>query len=68
MTEKRDKRFLTFKQLRQRWGNIAPMTLERRLRDDPRFPQPIRLTGGRIRLFSEEEVEAYERAAAGRRR
>jgi hypothetical protein len=40
------------------------MTIERKLRNDPNFPKPMRLgDDGRIRLFNLDEVEAYERRA-----
>jgi len=57
------KRYLTFAQLRERWGGVSSMFVERRIREDPDFPKAMRFRGGRIRLFDEEEVEAYERKA-----
>jgi predicted DNA-binding transcriptional regulator AlpA len=60
------KKFLTVNQLTERWGDCSRMLIERRLREDPRFPRPMRL-GGRLRLFAEDEVEAYEKSfIAGR--
>jgi predicted DNA-binding transcriptional regulator AlpA len=59
----RAKRYLTFKQLRQRWGGVSHMFIERRLKDDPKFPKPVRFRGTRIRLVDEEEIEKYERDA-----
>jgi predicted DNA-binding transcriptional regulator AlpA len=61
MTTKRTKRFLTVRQLRERWGGVSHMFVERRLREDEHFPQPIKL--GRRRFFDEELIEEYERAA-----
>jgi hypothetical protein len=60
-TTKKPKRFLTFKQLQERWGNCSFMFLERKLREDPQFPKPIKV--GRRRLIDEELIEAYERSA-----
>jgi predicted DNA-binding transcriptional regulator AlpA len=59
----RQRRYLTFHQLCERWGGCSLMTLENKLRKDPNFPKAIKLPGGRLRLFLEEEVERYERAA-----
>ena len=66
MTTKPMKRFLTVKQLRQRWGGVSQMFIERKIWGDPAFPKFIRLgqggtNKGRIRLFDEAEIEAYER-------
>jgi len=60
------KRFLTTKQLRERWGGCSHMLIERRLKSDPRFPRPVQF-GKRWRLWAEDEVEAYERSLVVRR-
>jgi hypothetical protein len=60
----RAKRYLTVKMLRARWGDCSHMLIERKLRDDPTFPQYIKV--GKARLFDEEDIESYERAAACR--
>jgi hypothetical protein len=57
----RRRKFLTFRQLSERWGNCSLMTLENRLRKDPRFPKVYKL--GRLRMVDEEHVETYERAS-----
>jgi hypothetical protein len=61
--EPKSKRYLTVADLRQRWGNVSQMFVERRLQHDPNFPRPMKFPGGRLRLFDEEEIEAYERMA-----
>jgi hypothetical protein len=64
-TEKRRlKTFLTSVQLRERWGGVSNMFLERKLKKDPRFPKPINLFG-RLRLWDLELIENYERLCAG---
>jgi hypothetical protein len=62
--KKRAKRYLTVNMLRERWGDCSHMLIERKLRDDPTFPRYIKV--GKARLFDEDDVEAYERAAAAR--
>jgi predicted DNA-binding transcriptional regulator AlpA len=64
MTDK-PKKFLTVAQICARWGDRSTMFVERKLRDDPRFPRPMKL-GGRLRLFDEAEIEAYERGFVAR--
>ncbi len=59
-----NKRRLTSKQLRHRWGDVSHMFLERRLKKDPAFPRPIKIGSSRIRLWDEAEIEAYERQCA----
>ena len=60
---RRQKRFLTMRQLQTRWGNCSHMTIERRMEADRNFPRPMRLPQARVRLWDEEEIEAYERAS-----
>jgi hypothetical protein len=59
-------RYLTVNSLRERWGGVSQMFIERRLQDDPNFPRPMRFPGGRLRLFDEEAIEKYERAAVSK--
>jgi hypothetical protein len=61
-----NKKYLTLNQLCERWGNCTTMSIERKLRDDKTFPQPVRLLDGRMRYFALDEIEAYERKAAAR--
>jgi predicted DNA-binding transcriptional regulator AlpA len=55
------KKYLTAKQLSERWGDCSHMFIERRLASDPNFPKPLRL-GGRLRLFPLDQIESYERS------
>jgi predicted DNA-binding transcriptional regulator AlpA len=57
----REKRYLSSNQLRERWGGVSHMFLQRRVHEDPRFPKP-RKFGGRIRFWLETEIEEYEAA------
>jgi len=61
MTDDGHKKYLTTKQLRQRWGGCSHMLIERRLKSDPDFPRPVQF-GKRWRLWPLDKVEAYERA------
>jgi hypothetical protein len=56
------KRYLTAAQLRARYGGVSHMWIERRLKDEPRFPHPQKF--GRLRFWELAQIEAYERAAA----
>jgi predicted DNA-binding transcriptional regulator AlpA len=62
----KSQQFLTAAQLRERYGNVSHMWIERRLQRDPNFPRPIKLGGSSIRLWDVEAIEAYERAAVSR--
>jgi hypothetical protein len=42
------------------------MFIERRMRNDPNFPKAMQFPGGRLRLFDEDQIEAYERNAVAR--
>jgi hypothetical protein len=64
--KERLKKYLTLNQLCERWGDCTSMSIERKLRDDPTFPQPVRLLDGRMRYFDLAAIEAYERNAAAR--
>lgn len=53
--------YASISQVCERYANCSPMTIERRLQNDPRFPKPIYF-GKRMRLWRISELEAYERA------
>lgn len=61
------KGYITSAMLRARWGNCSHMFIERRLKDDPAFPRPMKLGGSSIRLWDEAEITAYERACVAAR-
>lgn len=56
------KRYLNANQLRQRYGNVSHMWIERRLADDPTFPRFQKF--GRLRFWDEKDLERWERSAA----
>jgi hypothetical protein len=64
--EAANKKYLTTKQLRERWGGCSHMLIERRMKSDPRFPQPMQF-GRRWRLWPLDQIEAYERALVVRK-
>ena len=55
-------KYLTMAQLCARYGDCSSMTIERRLKHDPRFPQPMPFGSKRMRLWKESDCEKYERA------
>ena len=55
------KRFLTFNQLRDRWGGVSDMSIENWLRKNPGLLKTHQIPGSQLRLFDEAEVEAVER-------
>lgn len=55
------KKFIALGDLRQRYGGVSHMTIERLLQSDPAFPRPIKLNPKGMRLWCVEELEAYER-------
>lgn len=57
--------YISVAQLRQRYGNVSHMWVERKLKSDPDFPRPVTF-GSMFRFFKLADVEAYERAAAAR--
>jgi hypothetical protein len=60
-------KFISFPDLYERWG-VSNMTLERLVKEDPRFPQIYRFgPRGKFRFFDIAEVERYERASVARR-
>ena len=60
MSTQSQKRFLTTAQLRERWGGVSHMFIERRLESDPNFPRPLKL-GQRIRFYDLADIERWER-------
>ena len=53
-------RYLTAVQVRQRFGGVSDMTLDRWLKSDKLdFPRPIKIN--RRRLFKESDVVAWEK-------
>jgi len=55
------KTYLTAEQLRARYGGVSHMWIERRMKADPNFPQPMYM--GRFRFWDLDKIEAFERAA-----
>lgn len=51
--------YITTRQLRNRYGGVSNMWIERRLADDPEFPKPIYF--GARRFWSLAAVEVWER-------
>ena len=56
--------FVPARAVRQRYGNVSHMWIERRLKDDPSFPRPIYF--GRLRFWRIEDLREWERACAKR--
>jgi predicted DNA-binding transcriptional regulator AlpA len=56
--------YLTAAQLRERYGGVSHMWIERRLKSDPAFPRPKKFGGSALRMFALDEIEAYERACS----
>lgn len=54
--------FIPTRQLRNRYGGVSHMWVERRLNEDPNFPRPRYL--GQRRYWSVVELEEWERKAA----
>lgn len=50
--------------IRQRFGGVSHMWVERRLKGDPTFPRPIYIA--RRRFWSLAEITAWERSLATR--
>jgi hypothetical protein len=59
-TETKPKRFLTTRQLSERWGGIHPRTVAR-WRVAGKIPAPIKMPGSCYDLYAEDEIEAHER-------
>lgn len=58
--------YITARQLRNRYGGVSHMWLERRMADDPKFPRPVYF--GARRYWPISELEAWEREAAAKQR
>ena len=58
---KRAKKYITATQLRERWGGVSHMFIERLLKTDPKMPRWVKFAE-RIRFFDIDEIEAYERS------
>jgi hypothetical protein len=56
--------WLSSRQVRDRYGGVSHMWLERRMQSDPRFPRPKKF--GRLRFFELKRLEEYERAVAAK--
>jgi hypothetical protein len=57
-----DARWLSGKQVRDRYGGKSEMWLFRKLRDDPDFPRPR--YSGHLKIFSVDQLDEYERNLA----
>jgi predicted DNA-binding transcriptional regulator AlpA len=64
MPNENESEFLNAAQVKQRYGGVSDMWLDRRLRDAG-FPKAIRF-GGRNRFWRVAELVAWERRAATR--
>jgi predicted DNA-binding transcriptional regulator AlpA len=51
--------YISTRQLRERYGGVSHMWIERRLNDDPQFPRPAYF--GRRRFWSLAAIAAWER-------
>ena len=60
------KRYLTCRQVQERYGNVSHMWVERRLDDDADFPRCIKFK--RLRMWDEEALDAWDRICAARGR
>jgi hypothetical protein len=56
--------WLSTRQVRDRYGGVSAMWVERRLQSDPRFPRPKKF--GRLRFFELSRLEEYERTIAAK--
>jgi len=64
--DEKKRRFLTVKQLTERW-NCSRQTIERLARTDPDFPDFYKI-GTNKRTVREDEAETYERRSVVSRR
>jgi len=58
--------YINARQLRDRYGGVSHMWIERKLTSDPEFPTPTYF--GTRRYWTLAEIEAWERVAAKRSR
>ena len=63
---KRHKRYLTAKQVRERYGDVSFMWIERRLKGDPDFPRYVKR--GRLRFWDEDALDEWDCLCAARGR
>ena len=56
--------YVNARQVRNRYGGVSHMWIERRIADDPTFPKPVYL--GARRYWHIEALEAWERAVAAK--
>ena len=62
----KSKKWKTTRQVQERYGDCSHMWIERRLKDDPDFPRPVKFT--RLRMWAEDELDVYDRICAARGR
>jgi predicted DNA-binding transcriptional regulator AlpA len=55
--------FITAAQLRERFGGMSHMFIERLLKRDPNFPRPVTLAGSMFRFWKLDDVIEWERRA-----
>ena len=67
MTAIEQHRFITLRQLMERW-QCSRQTIERLSRKDPAFPSFYKIGGANRRTVRVDQVESYERAAVVARR
>jgi predicted DNA-binding transcriptional regulator AlpA len=58
----RRRRYLTSAQVRERYGGKSAMWIWRRLKYDPRFPKPLKISGRQY--FDEEALDRFDHACA----
>lgn len=58
------KRYLTDRQLLERFGGRSRMWLFAKRKNDPRFPKARKFGGGCINFTAEDELEVWEAQAA----
>jgi predicted DNA-binding transcriptional regulator AlpA len=59
--------YITTRQLRDRYGGVSHMWIERRMAADLGFPKPVYF-GARRRFWALADLEAWERATAAKPR
>lgn len=58
--EELERGLLSLKDLTQRWGYSSVNGVRKRLRFDPKAPQPIKLLNNRIAIYWLPDIEHYE--------
>ncbi len=56
--------YLSVAQIRERFGGVSQMWVERKIAGDPSFPRPIKFGGKMFRFFLLSELVEWERSAA----